>query len=114
MGRLNYDYQDKYLFSATLRRDGYSTLINNRWGVFPGVSVGWIFGREQFMADLSDIVSFAKLRASYGVNGNVSGVGEYELQGAYSNIKYNGEIAYRLSTLSNPSLRWERSNTFEA
>ena len=46
MGRLNYDYQDKYLFSATLRRDGYSTLINNRWGVFPGVSVGWIFGRE--------------------------------------------------------------------
>lgn len=112
-GRLNYDYLDKYLLSVTLRRDGYSKLINNRWGVFPGISGGWVFSNESFMESLSDVISFGKLRASYGLNGNVSGVGTYELQGSFSRIAYNGNIGYSLGNLPNYGLRWERSNTFE-
>ena len=113
LGRLNYDYADKYLLSFTFRNDGYSALVNNRWGFFPGVSAGWVFSKESFMESVSSWVSFAKLRASYGVNGNVSGVGVYELQGAYSTINFSGNVGYNFSTIPNPGLLWERSNTFE-
>lgn len=121
-GRLNYDYKEKYLLSAVFRRDGYSSLLgDNRWGFFPGVSAGWIFGREEFMESLSSVVSFGKLRMSYGVNGNASGIGEYTLQGAYGPtlndskiITYNGNSSYLISSLPNAGLRWEKTATFEA
>ncbi len=72
-GRVNYDFQSKYLVSFVLRKDGYSKLAkDNRWGVFPGISAGWVFGKEKFMESLQQVVSFAKLRASYGLNGNVN------------------------------------------
>lgn len=120
-GRVNYDYKGKYLLSATLRRDGYSILLgDNRWGVFPGVSVGWIFGKEDFMERLGTVISFAKLRASYGLNGNVSNIsgeyqknGAYDLQGSYVTTPYAGSIGYLLGRLPNPGLRWEKSSTVE-
>ncbi len=126
-GRLNYDYKSKYLFSFVLRRDGYSKLLgDNRWGVFPGLSAGWVFSKEDFMKSLLDIISFGKLRASYGLNGNVSGIGAYDLQGGYStysyggyngfllNYAYNSETArYDITGLANSNLRWEKSRTFE-
>lgn len=113
-GRANYDYMDKYLLSFTFRQDGYSKLLgDNQWGFFPGVSGGWVMSRESFMENLEDILSFVKLRASYGLNGNVSGVGSYELQGSYSSNIYGGNIGYLVGAIPNPGLRWERSNTFE-
>lgn len=115
-GRANYDYQGKYLISAVVRRDGYSRLLgDNRFGTFPGVSAGWVFNKEEFMQDFGDILSFGKLRASYGLNGNVSDdyIGAYTLQGAYGNYKYNGNVGYLMSTVPNPYLRWEKSHTFE-
>lgn len=115
-GRANYDYDAKYLLSAIFRYDGYSRLLgDNRWGFFPGVSAGWVFTKEPFMQDLSDKLnmSFGKLRSSYGVNGNVSGIGPYTLQGSYSAPKYDGLVGNLVGTIPNPYLRWERSNTFE-
>lgn len=120
-GRVNYDYKGKYLLSATLREDGYSILLgDNRWGAFPGVSVGWIFGKEEFMKRLSSVVSFAKLRASYGLNGNVSNIsgeyqrnGAYDLQGSYITVPYGGSTGYLMGKIPNPGLRWEKSSTFE-
>lgn len=113
-GRINYDYKDKYLFSFTCRQDGYSKLINNRWGFFPGVSGGWILSKENFMKPLSSVLSFAKVRMSYGVNGNVSGIGAYDLQGLFkTTTNYDGNSAIMISTMPNPGLRWERSNTLE-
>ncbi len=115
-GRANYDYDATYLLSLIFRQDGYSRLLGeNRWGFFPGVSAGWVFTNEQFAENLADAISlsFGKLRTSYGVNGNVSGIGAYTLQGAYGSNKYNGDIGYLLTTIPNPYLRWERSNTFE-
>ena len=113
LGRLNYDFKDKYLLSATFRQDAYSLLIDNRWGFFPGISAGWVFSQEDFMNNFRDVISFGKLRASYGVNGSVSGVGDYELQGAYGTTRYDTMVGYYLTTIPNPGLRWERSNTFE-
>ncbi len=112
-GRINYDYQGKYLFSAVFRRDGYSSLLDNRWGFFPGVSAGWIFGKEKFIQDALPFLSFGKLRASYGVNGNASGIGAYTLQGSYNPATYNGNTGFLIGALPNPTLRWEKTTTFE-
>lgn len=114
LGRVNYDYQGKYLFSGVFRYDGYSSLLDNRWGFFPGVSAGWVFGKEKFVQDALPFLSFGKLRASYGVNGNATGIGAYTLQGSYSAVtSYNGNTGFLIGTLPNPTLRWEKTKTFE-
>ena len=115
LGRLNYDFDGKYLAAFSFREDGYSRLLgDNRWGFFPGVSVGWIVGKEDFMESTKDVISFLKVRASYGVNGSVDNIGVYELQGSYKpTTQYNGNGGFNLSELPNPNLRWEKSNTFE-
>lgn len=113
-GRLNYDYKSKYLLSAVFRHDGYSSLLgDNRWGFFPGVSAGWIFGQEQFVKDAIPFLSFGKLRASYGVNGNATGIGAYTLQGSYNSAAYNGNTGFLIGLLPNPGLRWEKTKTAE-
>lgn len=80
-GRINYNYNMKYLLSFTARYDGISRLKDNRWGFFPGVSVGWNVMEEDFWKDskVSGVISNLKPRVSYGVNGNVNGIGNYEV-----------------------------------
>ncbi len=113
-GRANYDYLGKYLISGVFRQDGYSSLLgDNRWGFFPGLSAGWIFGYEDFVKDNLPALSFGKLRASYGLNGNASGIGAYTLQGSYNPQTYNGRTGFLIGTLPNPGLRWEKTRTFE-
>lgn len=113
-GRVNYDYDTKYLVSLTFREDGYSKLLgDNRWGFFPGVSAGWVFSKENFMKPFINTINFAKLRASYGLNGNVSGIGPYTLQGSYSSGKYNSASSFAIGSVAIPTFRWERSKTME-
>ena len=119
-GRLNYDYDGKYLASFTVRRDGYSRLIgDNQFGTFPAFSAGWLLHKEDFMAATQKWLSFMKVRASYGKNGNIgigtnNGIGVYELQGAYSSqTAYNGTIGFLQTGIANPNLKWEKSNTLE-
>ena len=105
-GKFDYDYDGKYLLSAVARYDGYSRLAaGHRWGFFPGVSAGWVLSREDFMAPLRDVISFAKLRVSYGANGNLdtSRIGNYTVQGAYSaQTNYNGSGSTIDSATSSP------------
>ena len=115
--RANYDYDGKYLASFTIRRDGISKLSKeNRWGVFPGLSLGWVFSKENFMKNTASWLNFAKLRTSYGKNGNVNRnwVGNYTVQGNYLQTTYNGQQGYYLNNIPNPYLTWETSRTFEA
>jgi len=115
-GRINYDYDMKYLMTLTVRRDGYSTLLNNRWGTFPGVSLGWNMHQEDFFKNTigaGNVVNSLKLRASYGANGNVGGIGTYTLQGAYGTAPYGGTVGYTMTSLSIPNLRWESLITKE-
>ncbi len=115
-GRVEYDYMAKYLLAATFREDGYSSLIDNRWGFFPGVSAGWVFSSEDFWKDIPELalINFGKLRLSYGVNANASGIGAYTLQGGYGYNSYlTNYQGYLMSSLPNPGLKWERTNTFE-
>lgn len=115
-GRVEYDYQDKYLLAATFRRDGYSRLVNNKWGSFPGVSAGWVFSEEDFWKDFRlNWINYGKLRASFGYNASINSsyLDYYTLQGAYSAYMYNSSYGYRISTLPNPDLKWERTRTGE-
>lgn len=119
-GRLLYDWDGKYLASFTVRRDGVSRLAgDNQYGTFPAASVGWMVHRERFMSDARDWLSYLKLRASWGKNGNIgigtsNAVGLYEVQGSYgSQPAYNGIIGFLQTGIANPSLRWEKTNTTE-
>jgi len=114
--RLNYSYSDKYLFQASLRRDGSSVFgANKEWGYFPSVSLGWRIDQESFMKN-QEIVSALKLRASYGVTGNSFGVGAYDsklLYGKTGTYYSNGILvaSYGPSQGANPDLQWEETST---
>lgn len=85
MARAQYNYKEKYLFNATVRADGSSNFAEgNRWGTFPSVSAGWVMTKEDFMSNTSDIFNHAKIRASWGQNGNQS----------IPNFIYSSQIAY--------------------
>lgn len=113
-GRVNYDLDDRYLFSATFRADGSSRFgVNNRFGYFPSFSAGWVLSREAFW-NVKDI-SFLKLRGSWGQNGNDK-IGDYSFTTiVYSGQSYTfgqGEIITNGNApleASNPDLRWETS-----
>ena len=114
-GRINYDYKQKYLISVNARYDGASNLgASYKWGFFPGVSVGWNLHKEEFWSMLPENLLKLKLRGSYGVNGNISGLGAYQAQGTYAvGSKYNGIAAIQNTVLANSELKWERSKTLD-
>ncbi len=113
--RLNYNYLEKYLLSITARYDGASNLgTNYRWGFFPGISAGWNVHKEPFFENAKPYFSTLKLRASYGVNGNISGLSDFHAQGSYSvGNRYLGESAVENTVLANPNLKWEQSKTLD-
>jgi TonB-linked SusC/RagA family outer membrane protein len=116
LGRLNYSYNDKYLFTGIIRRDGTSKLTKaNRWEVYPSVSLGWVLTKENFMESSKTIVSNLKLRASWGQLGNLGSLGPYQfsvpltqttsLFGASPTLNFG----FSEKELSNPELKWESS-----
>ncbi|NMB71084.1 MAG: TonB-dependent receptor, partial [Bacteroidales bacterium] len=114
-GRINYNFSDKYIFTAILRQDGSSKFgKNNKWGTFPSVSAAWRISSEPFMKGI-DFISDLKLRASYGVTGNQDGIEPYKSLALYgkSDNKYydNGQYytAYQYSQNPNPNLKWEQT-----
>ncbi|PWJ58148.1 TonB-linked SusC/RagA family outer membrane protein [Dyadobacter jejuensis] len=112
-GRLNYNFEQKYLVTVNARYDGASNLgADYKWGFFPGVSLGWNLHREAFWDMMPASISNLKLRGSYGVNGNISGLGNYQAQGSYAvGERYNGAAAIYNTDLANPALQWEKSKT---
>lgn len=117
LSRLTYNYKGKYLFTASIRRDGSSRFgTNNRWGTFPSVSAGWVVSDEDFMKNVSKI-SFAKLRASLGVTGN-NNIGNYT-QYARINNTVNAVFGNNVApgaavvSLANPNLGWETTRQLD-
>ncbi len=112
---INYDFGQKYLLTINMRYDGASNLGNqNKWGFFPGVSVGWNLHKEDFWKQLPSQLSALKIRGSYGVNGNLGGLGDYQAQGEYSvGRRYDGNAVIQNTVLANDNLQWEVSKTFD-
>ncbi len=115
LGRLAYDFDQKYLFTAVFRMDAVSSLsADNRNGFFPGLSAGWNVHQESFFKNsgISKYISSLKPRVSYGQNGNVAGLGRYEVQGVYGLTgNYNGNAGFLNTGVINSNLRWEKSKT---
>ncbi|GAA4435572.1 TonB-dependent receptor [Ravibacter arvi] len=110
-GRLNYDYKNRYLVSVAVRRDGSSRFGDNKkYGTFPSVSAGWIVSGENFMRKFDKVVSFLKVRASYGEVGNYN-IGNYTHLSTIGNSNYafNDVLAAgkTISNLGNQLLTWE-------
>ncbi|TWF41353.1 TonB-linked SusC/RagA family outer membrane protein [Chitinophaga polysaccharea] len=113
MFRINYNYDSRYLLTATIRRDGYSGFgPDNKYGVFPSVAVGWNIHNEKFMAQLP-LISQLKLRASYGTSGNQA-VGSYRTLSrlATTNYVFDGVTAVGVvpDILGNNKLKWETTS----
>ncbi len=111
-GRINYNYNNKYILNLTGRRDGSSRFgPDYRFSNFGAIGAAWILSDESFMKEIP-FISFAKLRTSYGVTGNDK-IGEYKYQdvyeSGYSTNSYDGETALTPSSLYNPDLHWERN-----
>lgn len=115
-GRVNYNYKDRYLLQASLRRDGSSVFgENNAWGYFPSVGAGWRISNEAFMQN-QKIFNDLKLRFSYGVTGNSGGIGAYTSKLIYGIVGtyYNNGVqdnAYGPVQGANPDLQWEEVAT---
>ena len=117
IGRLNYDYDGRYLLSFVIRRDGSSRLTKDiRWGTFPSVSAGWRFDKEKFFPINRDIVNMFKVRFSYGELGNEN-IGEYAYQSVYrpnymtcsfGNTVVSGSS---IEDYVNGNIAWEKKST---
>ena len=121
-GRVNYGFEDKYLFTGTLRRDGSSRFgENHKWGVFPSASIAWRISSESFMENTKNWLDNLKLRVGYGVTGNQDGIGEYKSLALIGTADQNGnqigsyynqvtdawKRAYGPIQNPNPDLKWE-------
>ncbi len=116
-GRLNYDFENKYILTASLRREGSSKFgANNKWGNFPAVSAAWRISEEKFLKATLPWVDELKLRADFGVTGNqdfdnyrslllYAGAGYFPFNGQYYQV-------YGPSSNVNPDLSWEKSENF--
>lgn len=114
-GRLNYDYKNRYLFTATFRADGSSIFANeNHWGYFPSAALAWKISEESFLKDVSWL-NLLKVRVSYGEAGNNNIAGGQTKRGFFPNATswVNGVRDYIATptTLFNPDLKWETTTT---
>lgn len=104
--RLSYNYANKYFVQGTVRRDGLSALPTaNKWGNFPGLSLGWTVSNENFLKG-NKMLSELKLRASYGKVGNTD-IGNYPYLGLYNSYKYADYTGIGYSQAGNDQLKWE-------
>ncbi len=110
-GRLNYNFDDRYLLTATLRRDGSSSFAKqNRWGTFPSVAVAWRINNESFLKDVR-VINNLKLRLGWGIVGNQS-VWGYAYGVTMSSSPTPSGQGFFPGNFSNPNLKWERTNSY--
>lgn len=111
IGRVNYGYDDRYLFSASARYDGSSRFDpNGRWGLFPAFSAGWVISKEKFFGE-SKWLTNLKLRVSYGLTGDQE-IADFEYRSNWIGGSYDGYSGLRPRNLGNPDLTWQRNKMF--
>lgn len=112
-GNIEYDYDNKYYVSASVRRDGSSRFgEDKRWGTFWSVGARYRISAERFMAATQSWLNNLSVRISYGTSGNQN-VGYYEARGVYGSTRYGGATGFGPSQLANTNLEWESRNKFD-
>ena len=111
-GRVNYNYDRRYLLSLSGRLDGSSRFgTNNQYGFFPAAAVGWVISEEDFFADNASL-SYLKIRSSYGLTGNAS-ISNFASRGLYDAVRYFGTSGLSPTQIANPDLTWESTAQFD-
>ena len=108
--QLNYNFKEKYYLTGSIRTDGSSKFINDKWGVFGSLGASWVASNEDFLQ--SDLFTFLKFKASYGVTGDQAGIDYYDGYDTYNTSNLGG-IAISPNTNGNPNLTWETSKMFQ-
>lgn len=112
-GRVNYNFDNRYILSATVRADGSSKFAEgNRWGYFPAGSFAWVISEEPYWNVDKNIVNTFKFRASYGQTGN-NGIGLYDTYGAFSSSMYDGQSTLLPSAMQNKGMKWETTTQLD-
>ena len=117
VGRIMYNFADKYMLTGTFRADGSSRFTNNKWGYFPSIAGAWTVTNEKFMEGSRDLLSNLKIRASYGVIGNQD-ITPYSTLALLSttNTYYgvgNPSVGYKLDRIATPDIKWEKTKQFD-
>ncbi|APS38721.1 SusC/RagA family TonB-linked outer membrane protein [Salegentibacter sp. T436] len=112
-GQLQYNFDDTYFLSGSVRRDGSSRFVQEKWDTFGSVSGAWVLSNESFLQD-QNVFDFLKLKASYGTQGEQAGVGFYPGFNRFDIGSLNGMPSFSFNTLGNPNLTWESSTMFQA
>lgn len=111
-GQINYDFLDRYYLTGSVRRDGSSRFVNEKWGTFGSVGAAWVVTNEDFLGN-RNLFSFLKLKASYGLTGDEAGVGFYSGYDTFNLNNLNDEISLSARGNGNPDLTWETSRMFQ-
>ena len=117
LGRVNYNFANKYYVTATIRRDGSSRFgMDNRWGWFPSAALAWRISNENFLKN-SNVINNLKLRLGYGITGNQE-IGNYSFSSSYNTYLYNFNNSYVSAVLPtvlpNPNVKWEGQEQYNA
>jgi TonB-dependent starch-binding outer membrane protein SusC len=108
IGRVNYDYDGKYLLSASLRYDGSSRFPpGSQWGTFPAFSAGWVLSKEPFLSESKTLTNL-KLRASFGQTGDQE-IGDFQYQAYWDPARYDGQAGLSPYSIGDPNLTWQRN-----
>lgn len=117
VGRVIYNYDNRYMLTGTFRADGSSRFTNNKWGYFPSVAAAWTISNERFMENCRETVSNLKLRASYGIIGNQD-ITPYSTLALLSTTSTyfgssNAVTGYWSNSLATPDIKWEKTKQFD-
>jgi len=111
-GQLNYNLDQKYYLTTSVRRDGSSRFAKDKWGTFGSIGFSWLMNKEDFMENI-EYVNYLKLKTSYGLIGDQAGVGIYSGQNSYTMNNLNNNISLGVQAIQNPDLTWETSKIFQ-
>ena len=117
VGRVMYNFADRYMVTGTFRADGSSRFSNNKWGYFPSIAGAWTVSNEKFMENTRDVISNLKLRASYGIIGNqdidpYSTLALLKTTNTYYGVG-DASVGYLLDRIATPDIKWEKTKQFD-
>ncbi len=111
--QINYNYKSTYFLSGSIRRDGSSRFVNNKYGNFGSVGAAWLISNESFMEPSKKLFPYLKVKASYGLIGDQEGIGYYPGYDLYNVDNLNDQPAFSFNTKGNPDLTWETAKIFQ-
>jgi len=110
--QLNYNYNNTYFLSGSIRRDGSSRFLTEKWGTFGSLGASWIASNETFLSD-SNFIEFLKLKVSYGIIGDQDGIDFFQSSDIFDIRNLNDQVALQPGLNGNPDLTWETSKMFQ-